>query len=121
MTKHSCCTASCRRQGGTDCGCSSIPFLQHNGHDPYNTNESEDIEGVAPPLDEVSLGGLRSMETIRRPLSIDVIVILVAFLGESHWNSTGKPLLLVDPNCVLTAQLPGSGILWMSSRRGRGG
>jgi len=27
------------------------------GNDPYNTNESEDIEGIAPPLDEVSLGG----------------------------------------------------------------
>jgi len=35
---------------------------------------------------------------------------LVAFLGESPWNSTDKPLLLVDPNCVSIEQLPGSDI-----------
>jgi len=43
-------------------------------------------------------------------LSTDVVVTLAAFLGGSPWNSTGKPLLLVDPNCVFTAQLPGSDI-----------
>jgi len=43
------------------------------------------------------------------------------FLGGSHWDSTGKPLLLVDPNCVLTEQLPGSDILWMFSCGGCGG
>ena len=46
---------------------------------------------------------------------------LVALLGESHWSSAGKPLLLIDPSCVSTAQLPGSVILWMSSCRGCGG
>ena len=43
------------------------------------------------------------------------------FLGGSHWDSTGKPLLLVDPNCVLTEQLPGSDILWMFGGGGCGG
>ena len=28
--------------------------------------------------------------------------------GGSPWNSTGKPLLLVDPNWILIDQLPGS-------------
>ena len=34
--------------------------------------------------------------------------------GGSPWNSTGKPLLLVDPNWILIDQLPGSFTpLWM--------
>ena len=28
--------------------------------------------------------------------------------GGSPWNSTGKPLLLLDPNWILIDQLPGS-------------
>ena len=44
---------------------------------------------------------------------------IVVFLGGSPWNSTGQPLLLVDPNCILTEQLPGSDIHWMFIYRGR--
>jgi len=40
----------------------------------------------------------------------EVTVAIVAFLGGSHWDSTGQPLLSVDPNCVFTEQLPGSDI-----------
>jgi len=70
----------------------------------------EDNEGVAPPH-AGGFGGQNSTHIFDNgTLSIDVIVILVAFLGGSPWNSTGKPLLLVDPNCVFTAQLPGSDI-----------
>ena len=36
----------------------------------------------------------------------EATVTIVAFLGGSHWNSTGKPLLLVDPNCFFIEQLP---------------
>ena len=45
--------------------------------------------------------------------------VIVWLLGGSHWGRTGKPLLLVDPNCVFTAQLPGSDTQWMPICRGR--
>jgi len=44
------------------------------------------------------------------PQQSGATVIQEQFLGESHWNSTGKPLLLVDPDCLFIEQLPGSDI-----------
>jgi len=41
---------------------------------------------------------------------LDLTVFLVAFLGGSPWDSTGQPLLLVNPDCLFIEQLPGSDI-----------